>query len=153
MNLLKVKSGNRGDYLKFSLMLGFTLAIGLILLKQFDFYYITYRVNSEIYIAVIACIFLITGIVVGLKSRKDKIPGSPKGRYKEVLLPKDIQISPREVEILVNIAKGFSNKEIAEQLFVSLNTVKTHTNNIYSKLNVKRRTQALEQARKLNIIP
>ena len=151
--MLKAKSNNKSDYFKFSMLLGLTLAAGLILLKQFEVFYITYRFNSEIYLGLIAGIFLITGIVVGLNSRKKNLPDSPKGRYEEVSLPNDIQISPREVEILVNIAKGFSNKEIAEQLFVSLNTVKTHTNNIYSKLNVKRRTQALEMARKLNIIP
>jgi ATP/maltotriose-dependent transcriptional regulator MalT len=54
--------------------------------------------------------------------------------------------------VLQNLALGYSNQEIADKLFVSLNTVKTHTNNIYSKLNVKRRTQAIETARKLKII-
>jgi ATP/maltotriose-dependent transcriptional regulator MalT len=56
------------------------------------------------------------------------------------------------MEVLQNIAQGHSNQEIADRLFVSLNTVKSHTNNIYSKLNVRRRTQAIEKARKLNLI-
>ncbi|HWY39055.1 MAG TPA: LuxR C-terminal-related transcriptional regulator, partial [Bacteroidia bacterium] len=62
-------------------------------------------------------------------------------------------ISKRELDVLSLMAMGLSNEEIAGKLFVSLNTVKTHSSNIFSKLDVKRRTQATEKAKRLNIIP
>ncbi len=51
------------------------------------------------------------------------------------------------------MAQGLSNQEIADKMFVSLNTVKTHTSNLFSKLDVKRRTAAVEEARKLRLVP
>lgn len=62
-------------------------------------------------------------------------------------------ISPRELEVLELMAEGLSNAEIADKLFVSLNTVKTHSSKIFEKLDVKRRTQAVEMAKRLRIIP
>jgi ATP/maltotriose-dependent transcriptional regulator MalT len=96
---------------------------------------------------IIAVIFLVLGVYLGVRygSKKHQLPETlPK--------PEDIDLSTREIEVLQILSMGYSNQEIADKLFVSLNTVKTHTNNIYSKLNVKRRTQAIEAARKLKII-
>jgi len=61
-------------------------------------------------------------------------------------------ISPREWEVLAQLARGLSNEEIAEVLFVSTNTVKTHLSNLYVKLDVKRRTQAVERARNAGLL-
>ncbi len=61
-------------------------------------------------------------------------------------------ISQRELEVLFLIAEGRSNQEIADQLFLSLNTIKTHTSNLFSKLGVKRRTQAVQKAKELGIL-
>ena len=61
-------------------------------------------------------------------------------------------ISSREMEVLQLMATGLSNQEIASQLFVSLNTVKTHSSNLFLKMDVKRRTQAVDKARKLGMI-
>ena len=61
-------------------------------------------------------------------------------------------ISERELEVLHLIATGFSNREIAEKLFISLNTVKTHTKNINSKLNVNSRTKAIARAKELRLL-
>ncbi len=63
-----------------------------------------------------------------------------------------LNISKREYEVLINVAEGYSNNEIAEKLFVSENTVKTHVSNILAKLNVKRRTEAVKQAKDYGII-
>lgn len=63
-----------------------------------------------------------------------------------------LQLSKRELEILNLMAQGHSNEEIAASLFVSLSTVKTHNQNLFTKLDVKRRTQAVEKARRLNLI-
>ena len=62
-------------------------------------------------------------------------------------------LSKRELEVLQLIAEGLSNQEIAARLFVSLNTIKTHSSRIFEKLDVKRRTQAIEKAKRLNLIP
>ena len=63
------------------------------------------------------------------------------------------KISKRELEVLTLMAKGLSNQEIATSLFVSLNTVKTHSAKLFEKLEVKRRTQAIETAKKLQLLP
>ena len=63
-----------------------------------------------------------------------------------------LQISKREYEVLLQIAEGYSNSEIADKLFVSENTVKTHVSNILSKLNVKRRTEAIKQAKEYGLL-
>ena len=61
-------------------------------------------------------------------------------------------LSERELEILALVADGFSNHEISEQLFISVNTVKGHNRNIFDKLHVKRRTEAVARARELGLI-
>jgi ATP/maltotriose-dependent transcriptional regulator MalT len=62
-------------------------------------------------------------------------------------------LSKRELDVLELMSQGLSNQEIADKLFVSLNTVKTHASNIFMKLDVKRRTAAIEMARKLKLVP
>ena len=86
-------------------------------------------------------------------------------REVEVLVPAPVEfvrdntrvealgITPRELEILELIAAGLSNKEIADRVFVSENTVKTHSSRVFEKLNVKRRTQAVQQGKALRLIP
>jgi ATP/maltotriose-dependent transcriptional regulator MalT len=67
-------------------------------------------------------------------------------------LLQELNISERELEVLHCLARGLSNEEIASTLFISLNTVKTHLSNLYFKLDVKRRTQAVEKARIMRLI-
>jgi len=64
-----------------------------------------------------------------------------------------LELSKRELEILNLLARGYSNQEIATKLFVSVSTVKTHIQNLFEKLDVKRRIQAVEKAKRLNLIP
>src|SRR4051812_25890786 len=68
-------------------------------------------------------------------------------------LVSQLELSKRELEILSLLAQGHSNQEIAAKIFVSLSTVKTHLQNLFEKLDVKRRTQAVEKAKRLNLIP
>jgi DNA-binding CsgD family transcriptional regulator len=68
-------------------------------------------------------------------------------------LVSQLELSKRELEILSLLAQGHSNQEIAEKLFISLSTVKTHNQNLFEKLDVKRRIQAVEKAKRLNLIP
>ncbi len=81
------------------------------------------------------------------------------GSKKELAAPqvsiengKKINLSDRELDVLVELNNGLSNQEIADKLFVSLNTVKTHISNLYLKLHAKRRTQALAKAKELRIV-
>jgi ATP/maltotriose-dependent transcriptional regulator MalT len=62
-------------------------------------------------------------------------------------------ISKREHEVLELMANGFSNQEIADKLFVSVNTIKTHSANLFLKLEVRRRTQAVQKGKELMLIP
>jgi len=64
-----------------------------------------------------------------------------------------IGLSRRELEVLELMSQGYSNQEIGNRLFVSLSTVKTHVSNLFEKLDVKRRTQAIEKAKKLSLVP
>jgi NarL family two-component system response regulator LiaR len=64
-----------------------------------------------------------------------------------------LNLSRRELEVLELMAEGLSNQEISTRLFVSLNTIKTHSSNLFDKMEVKRRTQAVEMAKRLCIIP
>jgi DNA-binding NarL/FixJ family response regulator len=66
---------------------------------------------------------------------------------------RQLGITPRELEILAQIAAGLSTREIAEKLFVSENTVKTHSSRLFDKLNAKRRTQAVQIAKDAGLIP
>jgi len=95
--------------------------------------------NLEIFAGIVGVLFLITGIWLG-----------HNGSKKPTVEPfKDIGsgLSKRETEVLQLMAQGLSNQEIADTLFVSLNTVKTHISNIYTKLNVRRRTQAIQKVK------
>jgi len=117
--------------------------------------------SLEMYLGAIAILFMVLGIWAGTKiiNRKTII--------KEVHVPvmantgfvvsnaemKKLGISQREYEVLELMSQGMSNQEIADKLFISLSTVKTHTANLYVKLDVKRRTQAVQRAKELQLIP
>ncbi|WP_244095040.1 response regulator transcription factor [Pedobacter alluvionis] len=114
----------------------------------------------EIYAGSIAIIFTALGIWLALKLTKPKTILIEKEVFieqpenfilNETALAK-LNISKRELEVLKLMSEGLSNQEIAEQLFVTLNTIKTHNARLFEKLEVKRRTQAVETAKKLNLI-
>ena len=114
----------------------------------------------EIYGALIAVIFAGLGIWLGLKWTRKKevlvvkevrVPSSQLFALNEDRL-KDLGITRRELEILELIAQGMSNREIAEKLFVSENTVKTHSSRLFDKLSAKRRTQAVQIGKEMGLI-
>ena len=135
--------------------LGILLGSLLSVLKFIEYFYFSYKIGSDVYIGIIAGFFMILGIFLGVKYNNRRKTEVIKNLLNEsyFLSNPDIDLTDRELEILHIISLGHSNQEIADKLFVSLNTIKTHINNIYSKLNVKRRTQAVSKARELNIIP
>lgn len=116
----------------------------------------------EVYVGLIAIFFTILGIWVASKIIRRKTNTVIK--EVEVIVPqvsferneKELEylgISNREYEVLEQMSQGLSNQEIADKLYVSLNTVKTHASNLYVKLDVKRRTQAVQKAKELRLIP
>lgn len=144
------------------ILYGISMALLLFLLKWLELRYVVINHSLEIYIGAIALIFTGLGIWLALKLTKPKtttiivekevfITPNSEFIFNEKEFNK-LEISKRELEVLQLMAKGFSNQEIAEQLFVSLNTIKTHVSKLFEKLDVKRRTQAIEKAKGLKII-
>ncbi|KAB2915737.1 MAG: DNA-binding response regulator [Bacteroidetes bacterium] len=112
----------------------------------------------EVYALLVALLFGGVGIWVGIKLfTKNKqlivVEGSGTPGLVDEEKIKELGISKREHEVLELIARGHTNQEVAELLFVSPNTVKTHLANIFAKLDVNRRTQAIQRAKDLNILP
>jgi DNA-binding CsgD family transcriptional regulator len=115
-------------------------------------YLYTVRVfSTEIYIGFIALGFTMLGIWVGHRLAGGSGVAKPFEKNHQAIAY--LGISEREVEVLELLAEGHSNKEIGEHLFVSPNTIKTHLANLYGKLEVSRRTQAVQKARALAMIP
>ena len=148
---------------KATIVYSISLALLLFLLKWLELRFIIFHHSFEIYIGFIALIFTVLGIWLALKLSKPKIETLVV--EKEVYITRSenfilntsliaqLQLSKRELEILTLLAQGHSNQEIAAKLFVSLSTVKTHNQNLFEKLDVKRRIQAVEKAKKLKLIP
>jgi NarL family two-component system response regulator LiaR len=133
---------------------------GVILIMQLlNYYFLIRSFSMELYLSVVALVFVVTGIWIGwrmtfVKSSILECHQTSPGIADVIFVPQEgLGISKREEEVLLLMAKGLSNQEIANQLFVSLNTVKTHSANLFVKLDVKRRTQAVHRARELKIIP
>jgi DNA-binding CsgD family transcriptional regulator len=153
--------------LKHIVFYALAMALLLILLQWMQYRLLILDHSTEIYITGIAIIFTALGIWLARKlSRpKTKIVTETVVVEKQVPVYRDpasfspdremiasLGLSQRELEVLQLMAGGASNQEIANQLFVSLNTIKTHTSRMFEKLDVKRRTQAIEKAKRLNII-
>lgn len=138
------------------------LAAICLLLKWMEYRFLIVDHAFDIYMGVIAVIFTLLGIWIALKLARPKV--------EQVIVEKTVfiteqqqtvaneaereklKLSRRELEVLQLMAEGLSNQEISERLFVSLNTVKTHTSKVFEKMEVKRRTQAVDLAKKLGVI-
>src|SRR5687767_8886838 len=129
------------------------------LLKLSEYRFLVLEHSLEIYGGLVALIFTGLGIYFGLKfTRKEVIVKEVRIRVNEDFVLnqeklKELGLTDREHEILQRIAEGLSNREIAEKLFVSENTVKTHSSRLFDKMNVSRRTQAVQKAKELGLIP
>ena len=134
------------------------IALGLLLaLLQFSRYKLMVLTHAEEwYIGLIALLFTALGIWAGGKMMAQKTVGGvaapPAPHLPKPDLMEQHNITPREYEVLVLMAEGLSNQEIADRLFVSLHTVKTHASNLLSKLDAQRRTQAIQRAKALGIL-
>ena len=142
------------------LIYGLTGGALIVVLKLVEFRFLVVEHSLEIYGGLIALLFAALGIWLGLKlTRKEVV-------VKEVPVPtvpepfavneeqlRHLGITKRELEILELIARGLSNREIADKLFVSENTVKTHSSRLFDKLSAKRRTQAVQIGKEIGLIP
>jgi DNA-binding CsgD family transcriptional regulator len=143
------------------LVYGVSLALLLLLLKWLEWHFLIMQHSFEIYAGAIAVLFTALGIWVATKLISPKVttvviekPVYTNGGF--VLNESELErlrLSSREMEVLKLMANGLSNQQIAEKLFVSLNTIKTHSSNLFMKLEVERRTQAVEKGKRLGLIP
>jgi len=129
------------------------------ILKYIEFRFLVVEHSLEIYGGLVALLFSAFGIWLGLKLTRKEIVVKEVTVTKSVPFAvneaqlKQLGITKRELEILELIAHGMSNREIAEKLFVSENTVKTHSSRLFDKLSAKRRTQAVQIAKENGLIP
>lgn len=132
------------------------IAIFCLVLRVFYARFVLHEISLEIFMALTAFLFGVLGLIVGQRLTTQPVVAITNNITPVVSVDKSeaikAGISKRELEVLQLMAQGLSNNEIAEKLFISLSTVKTHSLNLYVKLDVKRRTQAAQKARNLNII-
>lgn len=146
------------------LVYGLSGGLLIVALRFVEYRFLVIEHSVEIYGAIIAAVFAAAGIWLGLRITKTKIVH--KEVLKEVLVEvptggpfvvntakvDELGITPRELEILHLIAEGLSTKQMAERLFVSENTVKTHCSRVFDKLGVNRRTQAVQVGKQLGLV-
>jgi NarL family two-component system response regulator LiaR len=143
------------------LLYGLAGGVLLALLKVVEYQYFVRAYPAEVYGGLVAVIFSGLGLYFGLRwartrevvvVREVRVPQGG-GFVLDTGKLKELGITPREHEILGLIAAGLSNREIGERLFVSENTVKTHSSRLFEKLGVNRRVQAVVKARELGLTP
>lgn len=132
------------------LLYGLALAAAAFVLDWVEYQYTVRRFTTETYVALIAIIFTVIGVWTGNRLTRRTVPG--KFEKNDCAL-ETLGITDREYGVLLLLAEGHSNEEIARLLFVSANTVKSHLAHLYGKLDVSRRTQAVRKARALRLIP
>jgi ATP/maltotriose-dependent transcriptional regulator MalT len=144
-----------------TLIYGLCGGVLIFVLKLIEFRFLVVQHSIEIYGGLVALLFAALGIWLGLKITKKKevlivrevpVPATQTFALNEQRL-KDLGITRRELEILELIAQGMSNREIADKLFVSENTVKTHSSRLFDKLSARRRTQAVQIGKEMGLIP
>jgi DNA-binding CsgD family transcriptional regulator len=141
------------------LLYGILGGVLIAVLKVVEYRYLVLEHSLEIYGGIVALLFSGLGIWLGLKLTRTRetvvvreVPVTGPFTRNETQL-QQLGITPRELEILQAMAGGFSNREIAERLFVSENTVKTHAARLFDKLSARRRTQAVQRAKEAGLIP
>jgi ATP/maltotriose-dependent transcriptional regulator MalT len=143
------------------LLFGAIGGVLIALLELIEYRFLIVEHSLEIYGGLVAALFAAIGIWLGLKLTRGKQTvviqevriREPAQFAVDPMRIEALGITPREMEILQLIARGLSNREIAAELFVSENTVKTHSSRLFDKLNARRRTQAVQIAKENGLIP
>jgi DNA-binding CsgD family transcriptional regulator len=126
------------------------LATGAFALEWLEYQYVTRVYTTEFYIVLLALGFTGLGIWAGYRLTPKSAPAEFERNDAAI---KSLGVTEREIAVLEQLVAGRSNKEIARLLEVSPNTVKTHVSHLFEKLEVERRTQAIQKARELRIVP
>ena len=143
------------------ILYGLVLGALLLLIQYAQYRLVLIQHAESLYVALIATIGCGAGIWAGINltrhfqqkgEAKQSARPEPQGPVAGNTAAAQSSITARELEVLTLMAQGLSNQEIAECLFLSLNTVKTHISNIFSKLDVQRRTQAVQRAKELGVL-
>jgi DNA-binding NarL/FixJ family response regulator len=142
-----------------TLIFGLCLAALLILMKWIEYSFFIRDISLEVYLGLVGIICLVLGVWMGKRFR-DRIEdeGPQPSLINRVQPPPPFNaqnafnLTPREFEVLVKIAEGHSYQEIADQLHVSLSTIKTHAAKLFSKMDVQRRTQAVMVAQQKGLL-
>jgi DNA-binding CsgD family transcriptional regulator len=155
----------------YGLIYGLAGGVLIALLKLVEYRFLVIEHSLEIYGGLVAIVFASVGIWVGLKLTRKKEIIVERELVRELVIEKqvmvaapsefslnearlrELSITKRELEILELISNGLSNREIAHKLFVSENTVKTHSSRLFDKLSAKRRTQAVQIGKQEGLIP
>jgi NarL family two-component system response regulator LiaR len=135
-------------------ILPYALAMAALIavLKFVEYRYFIRDFPAEIAFGLVALLFTGLGVWAGLRLTRRKVVVVRPDFTVDLSLLDRYGISKREYEVLELIAQGMSNREIAAKLFISLNTVKTHSSSLFSKLGARRRTQALQRAKELGLL-
>jgi DNA-binding CsgD family transcriptional regulator len=143
------------------LLYGLSGGVLITILKLIEYRFLVIEHSIEIYGGLIAALFSAVGIWLGLtltrrNKAREQSPATAAGaeafKINDARM-RELGLTPRELEILGLIAAGLSNREIADRLFVSENTVKTHSSRLFEKLGARRRTQAVQLGKAAGLIP
>jgi DNA-binding NarL/FixJ family response regulator len=143
-------SGAIGAMIRTLLICGLVLALGAFGLQWLQYKTLMRELTPQAYVGLVAALFAAGGIWLGW--RVAARPAGPGFARNEAAL-RTLGVTGQELKVLERLAAGQSNKEIARALGLSPNTVKTHVANLFGKLEVRRRTQAISKARDLSLIP
>ncbi len=135
------------------LLYGIAMAVLIGILKFAEYRFYVRDLSLELFLGLVAVIFVGLGVWVGRRLTRVKVVAPESEFVLDDAHLKKLGITKREYEVLSLIAQGLSNKEIADKLFVSTSTIKTHVSNIIAKLDSSRRTEAIAKAKKMHIIP
>ena len=146
---------------KHVLLYGLVCGVLIAALKAIEYRWLVMEYSVEIYGGLVAAVFATVGIWLGLKLTRhtetvvvrEVFVAAPVIFVRDETKLAALGITPRELEILQLIAAGLSNKEIGERVFVSENTVKTHSSRVFDKLGARRRTQAVQLGKEWRLIP
>ena len=146
---------------KHVLLYGLLGGVLIAVLRAIQYRWLVMEYSVEIYGGLVAAVFASLGIWLGLKLTRhtetvvvrEVLVTAPVNFVRDERKLESLGITPRELEILELIAAGLSNREIAERVFVSENTVKTHSSRVFDKLGARRRTQAVQLGKEWRLIP
>lgn len=129
------RSSGKKNYLNgklFIIKIGLLTGLAIILFEVVNLFVIYQHIKLDYYLSIVAVAFLIIGLLISKRDKQPEVPGQSLGHL----------LTTKEVQIFQLVAEGKTNKEIAGAFFIEVSTVKTHVNNIYSKLSLKNRKEA-----------